>query len=68
MKSYLKQDNVAPHNFTLFELDFDVKFPLLRLLLFLNDLKNTITCNYSYLPYLKKHKASPIYIIHTYYI
>ena len=30
------------HNFILFELDFDVKFPLLRLLLFLIDLKSTI--------------------------
>ena len=46
MNSYLKQDNVAPqppHNFILFELDFDVKFPLLRLLLFLSALKSTIT-------------------------
>ena len=47
LKSYLlKQDNVAPHpppyNFILFELDFDVKFPLLRLLLFLSDLKSAI--------------------------
>ena len=47
MKSYLKQDHVAPqrgppHNFILFQLDFDVKFPLLRLLLFLIDLKSTI--------------------------
>ena len=46
MKSYLKQDNVAPptpHNFILFELDFDIKFPLLiRLLLFLSDLKSTM--------------------------
>ena len=31
-----------PHNFILFELDFDVKFPLLRLLLFLSDLKSAI--------------------------
>ena len=31
-----------PHNFVLFELDFDVKFPLLRLFLFLSDLKSTI--------------------------
>ena len=31
-----------PYNFILFELDFDVKFPLLRLLLFLSDLKSTI--------------------------
>ena len=33
-----------PPNFTLFQLDFDVKFPLLRLLLFLIDLKSTIFC------------------------
>ena len=32
-----------PHNFILFELDFDVRFPLLRLLLFLSDLISTIT-------------------------
>ena len=48
MKSYLKQENVAPstppHNFILFELDFDVKFPLLCLLLFLSNLKSTILC------------------------
>ena len=31
-----------PHNFILFELDFEVKSPLLRLLLFLSDLKSTI--------------------------
>ena len=31
-----------PHNFILFELDFDIKFPLLRLLLFLSDLKSNI--------------------------
>ena len=43
LKSYLKQDNVTPHNIILFELDFDVKFPLLRLLLFLSDLKSTIS-------------------------
>jgi hypothetical protein len=30
-----------PHNFILFELDFDLKFPLLRLLVFLSDLKST---------------------------
>ena len=29
-------------SFILFELDFDVKFPLLHLLLFLSDLKSTI--------------------------
>ena len=33
---------LPPHNFILFELDFDVKFPLLRLLQFLSDLKSTI--------------------------
>ena len=35
-KSYLKQYKVAPtpqHNIILFELDFDLKFPLLRLLI-----------------------------------
>ena len=32
-----------PHNFILFQLDFDVKLPLLRPLLFLNDLKSTIS-------------------------
>ena len=31
-----------PHNIILFKLDFDVKFPLLRLLQFLSDLKSTI--------------------------
>ena len=30
----------SPHIFILFELDFDVKFPLLRLLLFISDLKS----------------------------
>ena len=45
LKSYLKQDDVAPYpntNFILFQLDFNVKFPLLRLLQFLADLKRTI--------------------------
>ena len=45
LKSYLKQDNVCPpptHNIILFKLDFNVKFPLLRLLQFLSDLKSTI--------------------------
>ena len=42
LKSYLKQEN-CPHPHTiLFELDLDVKLPLLRLLLFLSDLKSTI--------------------------
>ena len=35
----------TPHIFILFELDFDVKFPLLRLLIFLSDLKSTILYN-----------------------
>ena len=44
LKSYLKQDNIAPppHNIILFQLDFNVKFPLLRLLQVLIDLKSTI--------------------------
>ena len=33
-----------PHNNILFELDFSVKFPLLSLLQFLSDFKNTIIC------------------------
>ena len=33
---------LPPPNFVLFQLDFDVKFPLLRILLFLIDLKSTI--------------------------
>ena len=44
LNSYLKQDNVVPHNIILLELDFNVKFPLLRLLQFLSDLKSTIFC------------------------
>ena len=32
----------TPHNIILFELDFNVIFPLLRLLQFLSDLKSTI--------------------------
>ena len=35
-----KQDKFAPHPHT--ALSFDVKYPLLRLLLFLSDLKSTI--------------------------
>ena len=42
MKSYLKQDNIAPTQHYLFELDFKVKYPLLRLLQFPSDLKSTI--------------------------
>ena len=45
MKTYSKQDNVAPIPTQLYlcELDFDVKFPFLHLLLFLSDLKSTIS-------------------------
>ena len=32
----------TPHNIILFKLDLNVKFPLLRLLQFLSDLKSTI--------------------------
>ena len=43
LKSYLKQDNVAPYRYIiLFELDLDVKYSLLRILQFLSDLKSTI--------------------------
>ena len=48
-KSYFKQDNVAPsplNKLFLFELDFNIKFTLLRLLLFLSDLKRTIFVEY----------------------
>ena len=47
MKSYLKKDieKDIKDNFILFEVNFDVKLPLLRLLLFLSDLKNTILQN-----------------------
>ena len=38
----------SPHDFILFELDFDVKFPLLRLLLFLSDLKSF--CDFDFPP------------------
>ena len=37
LKSYSKQDNII-----LFELDFDVIFPLLRLLQILSDLKSNV--------------------------
>ena len=47
LKSYLKQDNVAPlpppYNIILFHLDLNLKFSLLRLLQFLSDLKGGIT-------------------------
>ena len=40
---YRKQDNVASHpHTTLFELEFNVKFPVLRLLQFLSDFKSTV--------------------------
>ena len=41
LKSYLKQDDVAPI-IILFDLDFNVKFFFLCLLQFLSDLKGTI--------------------------
>ena len=46
LKSYLKQDNLAsnPTQLYLFKLN-EVKFPLLRLLQFLSDLKSTILCS-----------------------
>ena len=60
LKSYLKQDNIAPHshNIILFELDFTLKFPLLRLLQFLNDLKSTS---------LGLHKYVLFYLMKKYY-
>ena len=39
LNSYLKQDNVGPYPHT--TLSFDIKFPLLRLLQILSDLKST---------------------------
>ena len=52
-KTYSKQDNVTPqgpppHNIILFDLDFDVKFPLLCLLQFLRDLKSTIFMHFNW--------------------
>ena len=44
-----------PPNFILFQLDFDVKFPLLRLLLFLIDLKSTIVTSFTISNRLKKY-------------
>ena len=43
LKSYFKQDNFPPppYNIILFELDFNIKFPSLRLLQYLRDLKST---------------------------
>ena len=38
----------TPPNFILFQIDFDVKFPLLRLLLFQIDLKSTIITPHLY--------------------
>ena len=43
-----------PHNFFLFELDFDIKFSLLRLLLFLSDLKSTINNHFMTSQYCQK--------------
>ena len=42
LKSYLKQDNVAPHPTELYLISIRFRFPLLRLLLFLIDLKSVI--------------------------
>ena len=42
LKSYLNKIMLPPYNIILFELDLDLKFPLLRLLQFLSDLKSTI--------------------------
>ena len=50
----------TPHNFILFELDFDAKFSLLRLLLFLSDLKSDyeilafFSSTFVYEPFLTK--------------
>ena len=47
LKFYLKQENVPTphsHNIILFELDFNIKFSLIRLSQFLSDLKNFILC------------------------
>ena len=58
-----------PHNIILFELDFDVKFPLLRLFLFLSDLKSTILRNCKSMkldltekPHFKGYKKAIYYI------
>ena len=48
-----------PHNIILFELDFDVKFPLSCLLQFLIDLKSTILFYKKY-----KHKTQYTYIVY----
>ena len=37
-----------PHNIILYEIDFDIKFPLLRLLQFLSYLKGTSTYTQRY--------------------
>ena len=60
LKYYLKQDNIAtppPHNIILFDLDLNVKFPLLRLLQFLSDLKSTI---FSYTFFIKTYNLLKI--------
>ena len=61
MKSYLKQDNVArpAHNFILVELNFNVKFPLLRPLHFLSDLKSTILSGNHGVETINRHDNSP---------
>ena len=62
MKSYLKQDNVAPHSFILLELDFDEKFPLLGLLLFLNDLKSTIFLTLNFVNFIILRTFSDLFL------
>ena len=45
LKSYLEQGIVAPYPHTslfFFELDYNIKYPLLHLLQFLSDLKSTM--------------------------
>ena len=49
LKYISRQDNVAPsptQDFLIFKFDFNVKFPLLRLLQFLSDLKSPIFKNH----------------------
>ena len=59
LKSYIKQAKVCPpppQTIFLFELNFSVKFPLLRILLFLSDLKSTILGNLRLYEYWGVHK------------
>ena len=56
LKSYLNKIMLPPtapqHNIILFRLDFNIKFPLLRLLQFLSDLKSTIKPSISPLKFM----------------